>query len=570
MILLEQLRYKNLLSSGNVFTVIDLNKHSSTLIIGKNGSGKSTVLDALCFALFGKPFRNINKPQLVNSIIKKNLVVELKFSIGKNKYKIIRGIKPATFEVYQNGKLLNQSAEQKDYQETLEKQILKLNFKSFRQIVILGSASFVPFMQLTTGQRREIIEDLLDLQIFTTMNMLLKERVALNTKSIMEIMCKQQLLIEKVDLYNSHLAQTKKNNDDFIQHKRDLIAENEKVISNEYDKIMICDDNIKMFQAQLPTLADYLIRIHKIDRLTNKVNAQLDVIVKEVKFFEAHQNCPTCNQEIEDTFRTFSIAEKNTEIKKINKGLAKLAVEKADLLVKQSSLDDCLKQIEDWTLEKNSFTGEIDIRKRYIEQLEQEIEISTNQTVKYSGTKIEDLNEQIQLTEEDYKLALEDKQTYASAALLLKDSGIKAKIIKQYIPVINKLINKYLSALDFFVEFELNEAFEETIKSRYRDEFSYESFSEGEKKRINLAIIFTWRAVAKLRNSANTNLFMLDEVFDSSLDLTGMEDVLRLLLSLSADNTFIISHNQATVGDKFENVIRFEKRQNFSKVTNAS
>jgi DNA repair exonuclease SbcCD ATPase subunit len=570
MILLEQLRYKNLLSSGNVFTVIDLNKHTSTLIIGKNGSGKSTVLDALCFALFGKPFRNINKPQLVNSIIKKNLVVELTFSIGKNSYKIIRGIKPATFEVYQNGKLLNQSAEQKDYQETLEKQILKLNFKSFRQIVILGSASFVPFMQLTTGQRREIIEDLLDLQIFTTMNMLLKERVALNTKSIMEIVCKQALLAEKVDLYNSHLAQMKKNNDDFVQHKNDLIAENAEVINGERVKLLMCDDNINMFKKELLTLEDYAPRIQKIDRLTYKVNAQLDVIVKEVAFFEAHENCPTCHQDIKDTFRRFTIDEKNIAINKIVKGLTKLTREKEDLQVKQGSLVDCLKQIDTWTVERQSFEGEIDIRKRYIKQLKQEIDISANQTVKYNGTKIEDLNEQIQLTELDYKLALEDKQTYASAALLLKDSGIKAKIIKQYIPVINKLINKYLSALDFFVEFELNEAFEETIKSRYRDEFSYESFSEGEKKRINLAIIFTWRAVAKLRNSANTNLFMLDEVFDSSLDLTGMEDVLRLLLSLSADNTFIISHNQATVGDRFQNVIRFEKRQNFSKVSHAS
>ncbi|MGZ4849794.1 MAG: AAA family ATPase [Candidatus Bathyarchaeia archaeon] len=569
MIIFETLRYKNFLSSGNVFTVIELNKHVSTLIIGKNGSGKSTVLDALCFALFAKPFRNINKPQLVNSINKKNLLVELTFSIGTNKYKIRRGIKPVIFEVLRNGRLLNQAAEQKDYQETLEKQILKLNYKSFRQIVILGSASFIPFMALTTGQRREIIEDLLDLQIFTTMNTLLKERISLNNKDILDIIARQELIQEKIDLYNNHLAQVQKNNEDLINHKILIITDTLKSIDPLLDQISLYDVNINMFRTELEQLEDYTPKIQKLDRLEHKIQAELGVIYKDQNFFNDHENCPTCNQYIDARFRATMIEDKTKNINKITKGLEKLKQDRGRFQVYQSTRNDCITQINELTLGKKEIQNQIDLKRMYIEQVKQEIELAKQHTDEYHGEKIEELSAELKQTDNDYQLALEDKQTYASAALLLKDSGIKAKIIKQYVPVINKLINKYLSALDFFVQFELNESFEETIKSRYRDEFSYESFSEGEKKRINLAIIFTWRAVAKLRNSANTNLFMLDEVFDSSLDLTGMEDVLRLLLSLSADNTFIISHNQATMADKFANVIKFEKRQNFSKVANA-
>lgn len=565
MIVFEVLRYKNLLSTGNLFTTIELNKHASTLVVGKNGSGKSTILDAICFALFAKPFRNINKPQLVNSITKKNMLVELEFSIGKTKYKIIRGIKPAVFEVYQSDKLLNQTADQKDYQETLEKQILKLNYKSFRQIVILGSASFVPFMALTTGQRREIIEDLLDLQIFTTMNNLLKERVATNARCIGDLHQARDLTREKIDLHNQHLAQLKVNNEEFIANKHELMTD---VIAEAAKLNLVVQNNNCLIKKLEDALTEESVqsKINKNDKIRHKAESRLSLLISETEFFLEHQDCPTCSQTISEEFRTNAIRVRHKEIDKIENGLEKLKVERELLekkLEKENNIYEGISQLRNENIVKQN---EIRLKNDYAAQIKNEIEQSKKKYEEYDGAKLSELTSELEKFEVEYQEALDDKQTFSSAGVLLKDSGIKAKIIKQYVPVINKLINKYLSALDFFVQFELNEAFEESIKSRYRDDFSYESFSEGEKKRINLAIIFTWRAIAKLRNSANTNLFMLDEVFDSSLDLTGMEEVLRLLLSLSADNTFIISHSQATVADKFDQTIRFEKRQNFSKV----
>jgi DNA repair exonuclease SbcCD ATPase subunit len=566
MIIFETLRYRNFLSTGNVFTEIPLNKHANTLIVGKNGAGKSTILDVLCFALFGKPFRSINKPQLVNTITKKGLLVELEFSIGSARYLIKRGIKPAVFEVCKNGTLISQDADSKDYQEVLEKQILKLNYKSFRQIVILGSASFVPFMALTTGQRREIIEDLLDLQIFTTMNVLLKERIANNTKLILEINAKQELIKEKINIYNKHMAQVKQDNEDVIVAKQELIDEAIK----ELEALKANSDTLQKEIDELTVLfnghEDHTKRIAKLEKMIDKAQYEINFLTADIKFFTEHEDCPACRQGLEESYRKKALDKRQKKIQKYNTGIKDLLAEKAELELKQFAKDTIGKQIGKAEYDQNHIFAEARSKAAYIAILQKEIDATKTKITEYHGERIEELQNELLQAEEAYKEALDDKQTFTAASGLLKDNGIKAKIIKQYVPVINKLINKYLSALDFFVEFELDENFNETIKSRYRDEFSYESFSEGEKKRINLAIIFTWRAIAKLRNSANTNLFLLDEVFDSSLDLSGMEEVLKVLLSLSAENTFIISHNQAFVSDKFEHTIKFEKKQNFSRM----
>lgn len=569
MIVFELLRYKNLLSSGNVFTEIPLNKHANTLIVGKNGAGKSTILDALCFALFGKPFRNINKPQIVNTITKKNMLVELYFSIGSASYVIKRGMKPAVFEVHKNGDLLSQDADSKDYQEVLEKQILKLNYKSFRQIVILGSASFVPFMALTTGQRREIIEDLLDLQIFTTMNMLLKERIANNTKLILEIVSKQELIKEKINIYNKHMAQVKQDNEEYITAKQELIA----ATTSELEELKRQSDAIQTAIDELTALydghEDHTKRIAKLEKMMDKAAYECSALRTEIEFFSEHADCPTCRQSIDEAFRKKATEKRMKKIDKFASAIQDLMNEKEALELKQFAKDTLGKQIGKHEYDQSHLHADARSKAFYILTLQKEVDALHAKSTEYHGERIEELQAELEKAEEAYKEALDDKQTFAAASGLLKDNGIKAKIIKQYIPVINKLINKYLSALDFFVEFELDENFNETIKSRYRDEFSYDSFSEGEKKRINLAIIFTWRAIAKLRNSASTNLFLLDEVFDSSLEQTGVEDVLKILLSLSAENIFIISHNQAVAADRFAHTIKFEKKSNFSRMVPA-
>lgn len=565
MIIFEQLRYKNFLSAGNQFTIIELNKYASTLVVGRNGAGKSTILDAICYALFAKPFRSVNKPQLVNSITRKNCLVELEFSIGAVKYMIRRGIKPAVFEVIKNGQMLNQSAESKDYQEILEKQILKLNYKSFCQIVILGSASFVPFMALTTGQRRAIIEDLLDLQIFTNMNVLLKVRVADNTKLILEINSRISLANEKIDLYNKHMVQVMKNNEELIAGKLDYIREKKANIVEMQTKIDAWQADIDEIEAKVSKEKYNEILIKKA-KLKTRIEAKLSVSVRELSFLSDHDDCPTCQQHIDSIFKEEKTSELKYQIEKVKKGLEGLQKEIENYTVLCNEQKMQMHLISGNESNISQYQMYIQGEQNTIDAILIEIEKVKSSHYEWNGARIDEITAELKQAEAELEGAIEDRTINEAASVLLKDTGIKAKIIKQYVPIINKLINKYLSALDFFVQFELNEAFEETIKSRYRDEFSYESFSEGEKKRINLAIIFTWRAIAKLRNSANTNLFILDEVFDSSLDLTGTEDVLKLLLSLSAENTFIISHNPAAAGDKFSNVLKFEKKQSFSRI----
>lgn len=567
MILFKKLRWKNFLSTGNIFTEIDLNSNNTTLIVGENGAGKSTLLDALSFVLFSKPFRKINKPQLLNTITQKGLVVEVEFKIGQNEYKIIRGIKPNIFEVYQNDKLMNQSAEMKDYQEILEKQIIKVNHKSFCQVVVLGSATFQPFMQLSAYQRREIIEDLLDLQIFTTMNSLLKDKILISAERIQTLSSEKKIIEEKISLIKQHLLELQSNNEKFIEEKKTRIVETNEQIQKLDDEYWVYENKRKQLEESLEDEAAVSKKMNKLSQLKHQIEANLGILNKEVGFFHKYDNCPTCKQQIDEKFKAETIDTKENEIKKIQDGLEKLSEEYEKINSRIKEIMDIHADVNHNKLEISRVKTKISSLIDYRETLEEEIKNIGKKSSTEEDNKVPDLEKNLKEVEKSYYEYLEDRNVLNVASNLLKDGGIKSKIIKQYIPVINKLINKYLSSMEFMCQFELDEEFNETIKSRYRDVFSYASFSEGEKMRINLAILFTWRAIAKLRNSINTNILIMDEVFDSSLDSNGTEEFLKIINNLTSDtNTFIISHKTDQLYDKFSKVIRFEKHKNFSRI----
>ena len=567
MILFKKLRWKNFISTGNLFTEIDLCKSSTTLIVGENGAGKSTILDALTFALFGKAFRKINKPQLLNSITRKDLCVEIEFDIGSNQYKIIRGIKPTIFEVYCNGQLANQSAESKDYQEILEKQILKLNIKSFCQVVVLGSATFQPFMQLSAAQRREIIEDLLDLQVFTTMNLLLKNRMVDNTNLLTDIAADQKVVTEKIKIVKQHLLERQTNNEKLVAEKISIIDDTDNKISDLTDQYHTISNQIDDLNVSIEDEPKVSKRINQLSQLRHKIEAKRALLDNDVNFFKKHENCPTCTQSISDDFRERTLASKNNEIENIDTALVDLVKQYEDTNQRLNEMVEVHMNINSLQMKQATHSSNIKSLVAYRNQLEKDINNINSSYETDEDNKTDQLEQELNDVAIRYNDAMDQKQIYTAASMMLKDGGIKARIIKQYVPVINKLINKYLSAMDFFVQFELDEEFNETIKSRFRDDFSYASFSEGEKMRINLAILFTWRAVAKLRNSVSTNLLIMDEVMDSSLDSNGTEEFMKILFDLVQDtNTFIISHKTDQFYDKFGYVIRFEKKQNFSKV----
>ena len=566
MILFKKLKWKNLLSTGNVFTEINLCDKDMSLIVGQNGAGKSTILDALSFVLFGKPFRKINKPQLVNSITQKNMVVEIDFVIGSNEYKIIRGIKPTVFEVYQNGSLLNQSAEMKDYQELLEKQIIKVNHKSFCQVVILGSATFQPFMQLPGGQRREVIEDLLDLQIFTTMNSLLKDKVVTNNEEIFEVISQKKLLESKIEMTHQHLIEMQNNNEKLISEKKDLIKETSDHIKELKEKLNFVEDNLNAHKLEVEDNESISKKINKLNKLRHQIEGKVAMLNEDVKFFEEHSNCPTCKQNIEEQFRDKTISEKHDQIKDIENGLVKLTEEYDVAKARLDTIMNINNKIQNLEMKKIEFRTSMSSLNNYILQLETEISNLNETYSQNTDVKIADFEIELKNIETKYNLLSEDKNILMAAGTLLKDSGIKSKIIKQYIPIINRLINKYLSAMDFFVSFELDEEFNETIKSRHRDDFTYASFSEGEKQKIDLALLFTWRAVAKLRNSINTNLLIMDEVFDSSLDINATEYLMNIIRDVSKDSNIIIISHKEHMNEKFTNVIKFVKNKNFSQI----
>ena len=565
-IIFTKIRWKNLLSTGNLFTELDLNTHNTTLIVGENGAGKSTFLDALSFVLFGKPFRKINKPQLMNSITQKSLLVEVEFSMGPNAYKIVRGMKPNVFEVYKNDKLLNQSADTRDYQEVLEKQIIRVNHKSFCQVVVLGSATFQPFMQLPANQRREIIEDLLDLQIFTTMNLLLKDKLLTNSESSIKIGVEKKSIEEKIVIVKEHLKQLQNNNEKMIEEKKSRVTETNDQVQKLSDEYWVYENKRKELQESIKDEPALSKKMTKLSQLKHQIEANLSVLNKEVGFFHKYDNCPTCKQQIEEKFKSETIVLKEREIAEIADGLDKLTAEYEKTNQRISELMEIQSQIHDQRIQIETVKTKISSLIKYRDALEEEIKNIDISAIE-DDNKVPELEAQLKEIEQRYYDLQDERNVLAVASNLLKEGGIKALIIKQYIPVINKLINKYLSTMEFLCQFELNEEFNETIKSRFRDIFSYASFSEGEKMRINLAILFAWRAIAKMRNSINTNILIMDEVFDSSLDSNGTDEFLKLLNNLTKDtNTFIISHKTDQLYDKFERVIKFKKIKNFSVI----
>lgn len=568
MILFKTIRWKNILSTGNVFTEISLDKYKNTLIVGENGSGKSTMLDALCFALFGKPFRKINKPNLLNSINQKDAVVELEFDIGKKQYKIVRGLKPNIFEIYCDSVLFNQDAKSLDYQEFLEKNILKINFKSFTQIVILGSASFVPFMQLSAADRRLIIEDLLDIQIFSAMNSLAKARLAEIKESIQKNKYELDLLENKISMQKKHIDVLKQNNKEKISiYSRDIDSDR-KTIEELSEKNKTLKQDLQELQIFSGKKIDLNEKMKKILALEGKIENNKQKHKKNIEFFEKNETCPTCTQKIDDAFKDEQVKQLNIKYNETVSGLVQIEQ-------KINELNQQLNECEDKKTLFSQVNAEIQNNLFNISQLENNIQKRLEEMKSLSDSQDNILSEMEQMDslrtereklDENNQELLTSRSYYDAATILLKDTGIKTKIIKQYLPIINKLVNKYLSSLDFFVNFNLDESFKETIKSRHRDEFSYESFSEGEKQRIDMALMLTWRSVAKLKSSINTNLLILDEIFDSSLDANGTEELIRILHELENTNLFVISHKSDQLIEKFDCTLRFAKVKNFSRI----
>ena len=567
MIKFEKVRWKNFLSTGNQFTEIDLNRNETTLIIGENGAGKSTVLDALCFALFGKPFRTISKSQLVNTVNAMETVVEIEFSIASRNYKVVRSIKPNKFEIWQNDVLINQEANSRDYQKILEQQILKLNYRSFTQVVILGSSTFVPFMQLKAKFRREVVEDLLDIKIFSTMNLLLKQRLKDLVTELQEVEYNHKLCNEKITMQSTHIENIKNNADLIIKEKQSNYESN----SMELDKKVNDKKSLEQKQKELFASVEDQINIESKDVKLKDLRSTLTEKQKEkdrmIKFLSENEDCPACEQHIDTEFKSQMISTKETEKKEIVDGLTKMEEELNKTQSRLNEISKVTNEIQDNSIQIASLNTSIQELEKYQERLSNEIIELEKSTIDNSDEeKLKKLQEEFDSIEKNRKDLKEEKVYKEASKAMLQDTGIKTKIIKQYLPIMNQLINKYLASMEFYVNFSLDENFDETIKSRFRDNFNYESFSEGEKMRIDLALLFTWRAIAKMKNSTNTNLLILDEIFDSSLDSAGTDEFLKILNTLEGENVFVISHKQDVLVDKFKHTLRFEKNKNFSKM----
>lgn len=563
----KTVRWKNFLSTGDSFTEISLDTHASTLIVGPNGSGKSTMLDALSFALFGKPHRDINKPQLINSINDKNCVVEVEFSVGPVEYRVVRGLKPGIFEIYQNGTLVNQEAHSRDYQKVLEQNILKLNHKSFHQIVVLGSSSFVPFMQLSAQNRREVIEDLLDINIFTKMNVVLKEKVARLRENVTTISGQLELMGEKTKLQQKYIQDLEALDREQVEKNREKIQQ----LQNQIDSLLEQNESYQAdingkHDAAKQSLSKAHDNRHTLQSYAVQIDKNISTVVKEAKFYEENSVCPTCTQSISEEVKKDKIHVCRSKAKDLSDGKTKAAEE-------LSRIDSRIREIEKIIQECTETQNKIRSNNLTVSSLEKQRRSLEKDALEKKSADIDSAREELgRLTQEsvtltNQKALMYEEGTYNQAlSEMLKDTGIKTKVIRQYLPVMNRLINGYLNILDFFVSFNLDESFEESIKSRHRDDFSYASFSEGEKQRIDLALLFTWRQIARMKNSISTNLLVLDETFDSSMDGDGVENLIKILSTLEDDtNVFIISHKTDALDGKFKNKMEFYKDKNFSK-----
>ena len=567
MLTFTQVRYKNILSTGNVWTTIDLNRNKSTLIVGENGAGKSTILDAISFALYGKAFRKINKPQLMNSINQKELCVEVYFTSNSHSYVIKRGIKPTLFEIWKNNELLNQDSSSRDYQAYLEENILKMNYKSFGQVVVLGSSTFVPFMQLPAQHRREVIEDLLDIQIFSTMNNLLKEKLSSNKDSITDIKYKIDMVKNKLESAKEHNESVRRIKESAVTTIRTKIREKVEFIEAEESFASEIDVAVTNLISTISDKKMMKSRLDQYKTLMNDLSSKVNAINKDIKFYTLHDNCPTCKQGIDHDFKQHTLDGKSSKSSEIDSAIDQLKSKVNNVSTRLEEISDVESNIQTKTLEANDHRANIRIAKSVLQGLAKELKSAEQAVEEVDNLKIQEYKEELDEFQNAQKILHEDKETLAVVGSMLKDGGIKTRIIKQYVPIMNKLINKYLAAMDFFVDFQLDESFSEKILSRFRDEFSYASFSEGEKLRIDLALMFTWRAVSRLRNSVTTNLLIMDEVLDGSLDQTGTDEFLKIINELTADsNVFIISHKGDSLYDKFDHVLKFEKVKNFSQI----
>lgn len=567
MITFKYVRWKNLLSTGNQFTEIQLDRSPTTLIIGENGAGKSTILDALCFGLFNKPFRSISKSQLINSVNGGGTIVEVEFIVGGKEVRVVRGIKPNKFEVYVNDNMINQDANARDYQKHLEQQILGLNYRSFTQVVILGSSTFVPFMQLSTKARREVVEDILDIKVFSLMNFLLKNKNKELNEEIRNIEYQYDLTNEKISLQEKFI-------EDVINNKSTIIAENRQKIYDNNFTINARNDDIQSHETTKQNLSFDAEEQTKIEQKIKKLT-QTEAALKnrksehdrQIQFFQTNDECPTCEQPITESTKQTKIESSSTKIGEIENGIRDLQGMEREEKDRLDTILSDLEKIRSADVEIAKIRASITEMEKFNAKLQKDVETYESGSVSEEDkTKLAELKGTIKYIDEQKSKLNEDRFYIDIAKNLLQDSGIKTKIVKQYLPIMNKLVNTYLSSMDFFVNFNIDENFQETIKSRFRDEFSYASFSEGEKMRIDLALLFTWRAVAKMKNSTNTNLLILDEIFDSSLDGTGTDDFLKILNTFSDQNVFVISHKQDMLFDKFRSIVQFKKEKNFSKV----
>lgn len=569
MITFRSIEWRNFLSTGNAPNKVLLNKSPTTLIIGKNGEGKSTILDALCFSLFGKPFRDINKNQLINSINGKNALVTVEFSVNNKDYIVKRGIKPNLFEIWCDGELINQDAATKDYQKALEHQILRLNYKSFTQVVILGSASFVPFMQLTTWQRREVIEDILDIKIFSIMNTILKERASETKNEITRIESELTNAKAKVEVQQKLIETITKAKTDVIVGLQSKIDYNDELLLQTQSEIQNLVSEIAELSSKIVTKDKLLDDIDKAKTIKTKLTQKVETIEHNATFFAEHDVCPQCSQEISDGYKTKIIHDLHIKMKDNNKKIHELESVISGLQDNMIIIDSIVEQISQKNIELSTRNSTVKLLEKQNKQLKDDIQSYEDDTsdADEEKRKLKKLaQEAVCMVKTKTKLQ-EQRNLEEVSSILLKDTGIKTAIIREYLPVMNKLINKYLNAMDAYIHLELDESFNESVKSRHRDEFTYASFSEGEKQKIDLAILFTWRQIAKLKNSVNTNLLIMDEIFDSSLDSHGTDLLMNLLSQITQDtNVFVISHKSDALFDKFRSVIKFEKRNEFSQI----
>jgi len=569
MIIFKKIRYKNFLSTGQQFIEISLDESPTTLVVGNNGAGKSTMLDAMCFGLFAKPFRAIKKDQLVNTINEKECIVEVEFIIGKKQYRIIRGIKPNIFEIWCDDIMLNQDAAARDYQKHLEQHILKLNFRSFTQVVILGNASFVPFMQLRAKHRRQVVEEILDIEIFSKLNLMFREKAKAQDETIKKADFDYQLLDGKIETQQKHIDDISNTNKDTADLKLLEITKSDTDIENYEEDIARVRREITDLQTEILDQTKVTSKHGKLTAMEAKLENTCIKHKKELKFFQSHDDCPTCQQSIDEAFKKAMIVTKGSKVVELELGMTQIDNAITTSQRKLDKINETVVAIREKELLINRFETSISEIKKYKAKIQKEIDDLSDE--KFStGVATGELNQlQEQLVDaEKNKLKHKEEKVYIDTARhLMQDTGIKTKIIKQYLPIMNQYINKNLADMDFFVNFSLDEEFNETIKSRHRDEFQYHSFSEGEKLRIDLAILFTWREIAKLKNSTNTNLLILDEIFDSSLDTSGTDEFMRILYkTMNKENVFVISHKGDTLIDKFPRVMKFEKYKNFTRM----